>query len=41
MSDLESQAEKDLEQDPQLKQNAEKKAGQEGQDAEQELKKDL
>lgn len=41
MSDLGEQAEKDLEQDPQLKQDAEKAAKQEGQDLEQDLKKDV
>ena len=41
MSDLENQARKDLEQDPDLKQDAEKQAEQQGQDIEQNLKKDL
>jgi hypothetical protein len=41
MSDLENQAEKDLDQDPQSKHDAEKAAEQEGPDIEQDLKKGL
>jgi hypothetical protein len=41
VSDLGNQFEKDLEQDPQLKQDAQKEAEKEGQDLEKDLKKDL
>ena len=41
MSDLDDEAKKDLEQDPRLKQDTEKEAEKEGQNAARDFKKDL